>query len=267
MLSALMKRYGSGLKTLTVVLLCLSQTSCLKWFRVAEFGLQFCNFDGHFALQYEQPQPVLWMRDPVLLKSDVDDLLGVTPTQIYQLPDQALLRAGYYFVNREDSRTDRPIFGFELEYLAPEEDWRLYKGIGDEKVSRILPLALVEQGFRALCSRNTDYSLSRIRFGLTNIDRSLLPNQGEITALLGPSAYQSESLESDRDFTPLQPAEPLNHRLGYEFDKIGDDNNPGRMKMEIGYAKSGEVLIIQARYSQYEFAVDFTRQRATVYRL
>lgn len=242
-------RMKSTLKLLLPVLIVLLIAGCNKYLRLAELGGQFCSYEDNFNLVTADGAPDLTLFDPVMLESDMDAFLGVMPT--FPQMNGETRETQYLF--KSVSGDNNRLFQLGLNYTQDEDlDWRLSGITGDHYVAQIVPLSLIEQSLRSICSRDTSYSVQQIEFDLTLIDKNLIPNRAAIRDILGPP----------EKFTSLD--EGASSHAHYEMRLINAPDGEGKLLVDFFFEENGDLIRNSVQINNTVLEADFDKGRAVL---
>jgi hypothetical protein len=197
------QRLSDLLTLLSTVITCLFVlTGCLLD-RVQEVKAQSCDFERHFT--YDAGPVTTWtFHDPVLLKSDVERMLGFEPWET--IADDQQLTQHYRFVQLAAAGQPGEVLDFELGFVADQDDWRLAAVHMPEVVGQLVDEAAARRVAGKACDAEWAWSVRGITQSLHADDLVLVPERKELVAALGaPTGSDATERTLTYDFRGLEP--------------------------------------------------------------
>lgn len=212
-------------------------------FRVKD---QLCDFEKNFQIDTSEGFRVI-LRDPVLLDEDVTWLAGADPSEQKFVGDELVMT---YIAERNGmpshGQYDLPI---ELRFVRFDGKYRLKEGYLSKNLADILTAELLSQIMQSVCKSEKSLVKQQINIDIRTLDRNLLPDGSEITAILGPA----------------NPDSSKDHRQIYDYQLKNNDADDKAAAIEIDFNDTDDkILRIKVKYLRYNLEADFEKGEAVL---
>jgi hypothetical protein len=212
--------------------------------RIFKVKNQLCEFDKNFQIEFSQGFRVI-LREPVMLDEDITWLAGAEPSQQKFIGDELVMT---YNAERKSAKPngkyDLPI---ELRFVRRNGQYRLKEGYLSKNLTHILTGKLLIQIMQSVCKSEKSLVKRQIKIDIRTLDRTLLPDRSELTALLGPP-----------NSNPT-----VEHKLVYDYQLKNNAAFDVVATIEINFDDLNEnILRIKVRYLRYHLDADFEKGQA-----
>ncbi len=232
-----------------MVLLTVFLAGCVGMFgRLLSVHEQMCNFDEHVSIEINQDISVA-LRKPVLLESDVYQLLDAMPTS--RVASEEVIIGTYQFEQVQTGSDGLKIpTGQELEIqflFVPSEKGPMLSGmqssaIPPEILEYLLPIVADSADIaQQVCDTSVNPFGTSVTLEIDHNTPDSLPPRQLVIAWLGPPSKSSENATE----------------LIYEFRLKGNPDEPQVAWLDLGYDQDGRMLsAIEASFTHYHASVD-----------
>ena len=212
--------------------------------RIFKVKNQLCDFEKNFQIELSEGFRVV-LREPVMLDEDITWLAGAEPSEQKFVGDELVMT---YNAERKcakpNEQYDLPI---ELRFVRFDGEYRLKEGYLSRNLTHILTGKLLTQIMQSVCKSEKSLVKRQIKIDIRTLDRTLLPDRSEITALLGPPNSNSAN----------------EHMLVYDYQLRNSAANDIETTIEINFDDTNEkILRIKVKYSRYHLDADFEKGEA-----
>ena len=212
--------------------------------RIFKVKNQLCDFDKNFQIEYAEGFRVI-LREPVMLDEDITWLAGAAPSEEKFVDDELVMT---YNAERKSAKPggqyDLPI---ELRFVSLDGEDRLKEGYLGKNLTHILTGKLLTQIMQSVCKSEKSLVKRQIKIDIRTLDRTLLPDRSEITALLGPA----------------NPNPANEHKLVYDYQLKNAAAADLETTIEINFDDADEkILRIKVKYLRYHLDADFEKGEA-----
>jgi len=234
---------GRTLIILTATTLILNGCILERIFKVKN---QLCDFEKNFQIEISQGFRVL-LREPVMLDKDITWLAGAEPSEQHFIGDELVM---IYIAERKggpsNGQYDLPI---ELRFVHLNGEFRLKEGFLSKNLADVLTDDLLTQIVQSVCKSEKCLAKQQITIDIGALDRTWLPNQSEITAILGPP----------------NPNAGIEHKQTYDYLLKNHDAVDKEAAIEIFFDEADErILRIKVKYLRYNLDADFEKGEAVL---
>ncbi len=245
------KRLSDVLTLVSLVLTSLFLLSGCLLNRVQQIQAQSCDFERHFT--FETGPDTSWtFHEPVLLKSDVERMLGLEPRKISQVNQQETHHYRFAQVSASGERGET--LDFEMRYVADRGEWRLASVYLPGVVGLLVDRAAAERVAAKACDAEWSWSIRGITQSLDAEDLDLVPGRSELLAVLGtPTRFDAGGRSLTYAFRGLGPDEQqaaINDVLAEFTIQYDGQDRPHRMASTFrGLRADADFRSLEARLS------------------
>ena len=223
-MSNVRKRLSNSVKVTTVLCSALALTACSTG-RVTTLKEQFCDFDNNFSYAIGE-RPYFAFERPVLVESDIDNIVGYEPTELIQDGDEQVHRYVIEKFTLENSEQQRYVL--DLRYRKYDGAERLSSihlpgGMGfAEELELALDPVEIAAAAQEICDARVKFRLGPSEEDIEPERLAKLPLRDDILAMMGPPSWESDE----------------ENALIYEYRFLGDQENDNPLKMVIWFDES-----------------------------